>query len=249
MKRRFKIWEIIGILLTVILLLMVFYVYDSRQDRRSVSSEGTGTALSSSSEETDTALSSPVLSEADAQSTSETGNSASPDRAGLQMKSDGAGEAETESPGEQEVADFPGKQSAAANLSEEQGATADISAEQDTDTARIMDGFLAIYNADFRDQKKSYIQYYNAKGEPMIILFEDPSEVEYMLYDRESDNAKCGQYVLYRADKADDGSWSPEAASILDMYAYVYDTGKVIRSGRTAWSDPGTQEYIDATEN
>ena len=54
---------------------------------------------------------------------------------------------------------------------------------------------------------------------------------------------------LYRADKADDGSWSPEAASILDMYAYVYDTGKVIRSGRTAWSDPGTQEYIDATEN
>ena len=95
MKRRFKIWEIIGILLTVVLLLMVFYVYDSRQDRRSSSSEETDTALSSSSEETDTALSSPVLTEADAQSASETGNSASSDRAGLQMKSDDAGEAET----------------------------------------------------------------------------------------------------------------------------------------------------------
>lgn len=238
MKRRFKIGEIIGILLMVVLLLTTFYVYDSRLDRRSASNE-----------ETDTALSSPILTEADAQNTSDADNSALSDHVSVQANADDAGGAETESSAKQDVTDSPEKQSTAADLSAEQDAEADFSAEQDAENARIMDGFLAIYDADFRDQKKSYIQDYNAKGEPRIILFEDPSEVEYLLYDRESDNGKCGQYVLYRAEKADDGSWSPNEASILDMYAYVYATGRVIRSGRTAWSDPGTQEYIDATEN
>ena len=40
---------------------------------------------------------------------------------------------------------------------------------------------------------------------------------------------------------------SLQEARILDMYAYVIDTGEVIDSGRQAWGDVGTSEYREAT--
>jgi hypothetical protein len=43
------------------------------------------------------------------------------------------------------------------------------------------------------------------------------------------------------------GSWSIEEATLLDEYAYVYETGEVIASGKTSWSDVGTQEFRDMT--
>lgn len=50
------------------------------------------------------------------------------------------------------------------------------------------------------------------------------------------------QAVVY-----EDGSYSPTDARILDMYAYVVDTGQVVLSGKKAWSDLGNAEYREVT--
>lgn len=43
-----------------------------------------------------------------------------------------------------------------------------------------------------------------------------------------------------------DGTREMKEAVILDMYAVENVTGKVIASGRRAWSDLGTREYREA---
>ena len=78
-------------------------------------------------------------------------------------------------------------------------------------------------------------------------VYEDDDKVRFLVYDRVSKNEKCLLYVYHEADKASDGSYSLQEARILDMYAYVIDTGEVIDSGRQAWGDVGTSEYREAT--
>lgn len=117
---------------------------------------------------------------------------------------------------------------------------------QQAEYQRIMDGYRAVYNVCFKGQGKEFREDYDAKGNSRILLNETDSEIEYMVYDRTSRNEKCGLYVYYRVKKAADGTWSPMEAEILGMYAYVYDSGKVIDSGKKAWSDPGTEEYQEA---
>lgn len=112
---------------------------------------------------------------------------------------------------------------------------------------KIRDGYMAVYDRIFREQDDSFFESYDAKGNLRIILHEDDRKVEYLMYDRESENGKCGLYVYYSVQKNEDGSWSPADARILDMYAWVYDSGAVISSGKTAWADLGTEEYREAT--
>lgn len=115
------------------------------------------------------------------------------------------------------------------------------------DYQQIRDGYMAVYDSIFREQDDSFFESYDAKGNLRIILHEDDYKVEYLMYDRESENGKCGLYVYYSVQKNEDGSWSPVDAQILDMYAWVYDSGEVISSGKTAWADPGTKIYQEAT--
>ena len=79
-----------------------------------------------------------------------------------------------------------------------------------------------------------------------MLVYEDDDKVRFLVYDRVSKNEKCLLYVYHEADKAPDGSYSLQEARILDMYAYVIDTGEVIDSGRQAWGDVGTSEYREA---
>lgn len=111
----------------------------------------------------------------------------------------------------------------------------------------IRTGYQAIYDKHFQKQNNSFIEDYNAKGYLRIILHEDDSSVEYLVYDRESANGRCGLYVYYRSQKDGTGAWSPSEASILDIYAYVHDTGDVIRSGKKQWADTGEKLYRSVT--
>lgn len=112
---------------------------------------------------------------------------------------------------------------------------------------KIKKGYRTIYDTCFQEEGYSFTEDYDAKGNSRAILKEDETSVEYLVYDRESPNGLCGLYVYYRAPRAADGSWSPMDAEILDIYAYVYAGDSVISSGKTGWSDAGSEEYRDAT--
>lgn len=112
---------------------------------------------------------------------------------------------------------------------------------------RITEGYRAVYDSFFEINGYDFTEASDAKGNSRVILHEDEAGVEYLVYDRESANGKCGLYVYYRSEKAEDGSWSPSEASLLDIYAYVYDSGEVVSSGKTDWADKGSQAYCEAT--
>lgn len=112
---------------------------------------------------------------------------------------------------------------------------------------RIEEGFQAVYDAVFAGRGDTYTKSSDAKGNLRIILEEDKTQIRYLAYDRESENGQCELYVAYLCEKAADGSWSPMEAKMLDTYAYVYDTGKVIASGKTSWEEGGSWEYQEAT--
>lgn len=109
------------------------------------------------------------------------------------------------------------------------------------------EGYKAIYDSIFKDQNYSFTKEYDAKGRSRVVLYEDNSIVRYLVYDRESNNGKCGIYVYYESKKAEDGSWSVTNASIIDMYAYVYNSSDVVSSGKIHWDDTASSEYRNVT--
>ena len=53
--------------------------------------------------------------------------------------------------------------------------------------------------------------------------------------------------MLYEAKKNSEGTYITDDAYILGMFAYDTDFGEVIDSGKTNWSDIGTEKYRNAT--
>lgn len=104
----------------------------------------------------------------------------------------------------------------------------------------------AVYDAVLAEEGFSYEVYYNAKGNLYIDLgsktSEDGEVYSYSLvYDRASKNGACELLVLYRSLEGSDNE------TIVDMYAVETATGKVVASGKKAWSDVGTEEYREMT--
>lgn len=110
------------------------------------------------------------------------------------------------------------------------------------DEQRILDGLLKVYEFVVGETGacESDITY-TAKCTPKMVVSED----SYILYDRVSVNGKCALYVLYENEGDAESVSDPQ---IVDMYAYEYESGKVIRADRHSWSDAGTKEYQWATE-
>ncbi len=126
---------------------------------------------------------------------------------------------------------------------------ADTEPVEDFDGQWIMeDGYRAIYDtlADDVSGDNFDVHYGASQYSSWCIVSEGEDAVWYLVYDRQSVNGKCGLYVYYESKKDDDGEWDKDNAVILDIYAYEYDTGEVISSGKTGWGDAGSQEYQDA---
>ena len=186
-----------------------------------------------------------------------------PAREGTETEAEGAAKQEKEQTYGEEESEGTAEQTygegEAAQLSEQQKEGETYSAEELEEAAeeqhmnqqlkqlRIKKGYRTIYDTCFQEEGYSFTEDYDAKGNSRAILKEDETSVEYLVYDRESQNGLCGLYVYYRAPRAADGSWSPMDAEILDIYAYVYAGDSVISSGKTGWSDAGSEEYRDAT--
>lgn len=119
--------------------------------------------------------------------------------------------------------------------------------EEQLKQMEIMNGYQAIYEEYFQRFGYGFTKEYDATGTLRAVLREDSEAVEYLIYDRESQNGKCGLYVYYLVSKEADGSWYPMDAEMRNTYAYVYESGQVVSSGKTDWSDAGSEEYQDVT--
>ena len=84
---------------------------------------------------------------------------------------------------------------------------------------------------------------YSASGNSRAILNENEEIIEFLAYDRLSENEKCELYVWYRSKKNADGSWHISEAEILDIFAYNVSTKDVVSSGKTSWSATGSEEH------
>lgn len=105
-----------------------------------------------------------------------------------------------------------------------------------------------VYDAVLAAEGFSYEVCYNAKGNLYIDLGTKVSDEEggktysyRLVYDRPSKNGACELFVLYRSVEGSDNE------AIVDMYAVETATGKVVVSGKKAWSDVGTKEYREMT--
>ena len=120
--------------------------------------------------------------------------------------------------------------------------------ELSLDQQKIEEGYYAIYRYYFGDLPDDIeISYGASESSSKCILSENEDDVEYLIYDRESKNGQCGLYVYYRSETDEDGSWDYANGTIIDICAYVYDSGDVICSGKTHWEDSGSESYREVT--
>ena len=111
------------------------------------------------------------------------------------------------------------------------------------ETNEIYDGYRTIYQQYFADEGCDFMISYGANGNSRVILNENEEIIEYLVYDRLSENEKCELYVWYRSKKNADGSWHISEAEILDIFAYNVSTKDVVSSGKTSWSATGSEEH------
>ena len=114
---------------------------------------------------------------------------------------------------------------------------------------QIVDGYKAIYEIYSDRSLDNFKIYYGTKvSSTKCILSENDNIVEYLVYNGKSKNEKCGIYVHYQNRKDNNGAWSDANAIIIDIYAYVYENGSVVSSGKTHWEDIASEAYQKATE-
>ena len=111
------------------------------------------------------------------------------------------------------------------------------------ETDEIYDGYRTIYQQYFADEGCDFMISYSASGNSRAILNENEEIIEFLAYDRLSENEKCELYVWYRSKKNADGSWHISEAEILDIFAYNVSTKDVVSSGKTSWSATGSEEH------
>ena len=115
------------------------------------------------------------------------------------------------------------------------------------ETDEIYDGYRTIYQQYFADEGCDFMISYSASGNSRAILNENEEIIEFLAYDRLSENEKCELYVWYRSKKNADGSWHISEAEILDIFAYNVSTKDVVSSGKTSWSATGNEKYYKVT--
>ncbi len=133
------------------------------------------------------------------------------------------------------------------NPASDNNSDAQHSTNADSEAEKIRNGALKIFDAYFASKGATFRENYTAKSNMYFILQESDAAITYLQYDRDSQNGRCGLYVLWKASKTAEGSWSPIDAQMQNTYAYEYGTGALAESGKTGWSDTGSEEYRKLT--
>lgn len=111
----------------------------------------------------------------------------------------------------------------------------------------ITDGYKAVYGFCSGRADDPEVYFGAKESSSRCILSEDEDTVEYLTYSGRSQNEKCGLYVRYLNKKNADGTWDNTDGTIVDIYAYVYESGVVVSSGKTQWEDAGSDAYREVT--
>lgn|GEM_PF-883263 len=117
----------------------------------------------------------------------------------------------------------------------EDTADADEQLQETNGNQQIDKGYQKICQTYLDSPKPQYKESYDAKGNSYVIVFEDKTQIRYLIYDRDTDNGKYARYVYYQSDKGADGSWSLTEAKILDMYQYDYQSQAAEDLKKTSW--------------
>lgn len=108
-------------------------------------------------------------------------------------------------------------------------------AERDLESKRERNAALKIFDKYFAAKGFTFKESYTAKGDMYFVLSESRLDIIYLQYNRDSQDGKCGLYILFKASKSSDGSWSPSDAHMLNTYTYEYSTGLIAKSSRAYW--------------
>ncbi|EIK80102.1 hypothetical protein CGSMWGv55152_03212 [Gardnerella vaginalis 55152] len=108
-------------------------------------------------------------------------------------------------------------------------AARDLALEKERNAAlKIFDKYFAAEGFTFKEN-------YTAKGDMYFVLNESRSDITYLQYNRDSQDGKCGLYILFKASKSSNGSWSPSDAHMQSTYTYEYSTGLIAKSSKAEW--------------
>lgn len=108
-------------------------------------------------------------------------------------------------------------------------------AARDLESKKERNAALKIFDKYFAAKGFTFKESYTAKGDMYFVLNESLSDITYLQYNRDSQDGKCGLYILFKASKSSDGSWSPSDAHMQNTYTYEYSTGLIAKSSRAYW--------------
>ncbi|MFU0538257.1 YcxB family protein [Gardnerella vaginalis] len=108
-------------------------------------------------------------------------------------------------------------------------------AARDLESKKERNAALKIFDKYFAAEGFTFKENYTAKGDMYFVLNESRSDITYLQYNRDSQNGKCGLYILFKALKSSNGSWSPSDAYMQSTYMYEYSTGLIAKSSKAEW--------------
>lgn len=108
-------------------------------------------------------------------------------------------------------------------------------AARDLESKKERNAALKIFDKYFAAQGFTFKENYTSKGDMYFVLNESRSDITYLQYNRNSQDGKCGLYILFKASKSSNGSWSPSDAHMQNTYTYEYSTGLIAKSSRAEW--------------
>ena len=108
-------------------------------------------------------------------------------------------------------------------------------AARDLESKKERNAALKIFDKYFAAKGFTFKENYTAKGDMYFVLNESRSDITYLQYNRDSQDGKCGLYILFKASKSSNGSWSPSDAHMQNTYTYEYSTGLIAKSSSVDW--------------
>lgn len=110
-----------------------------------------------------------------------------------------------------------------------------IDKQESEQNQNIDEGYLKIYETYIKKDNTEFKKNYDPKGYSYIVIFDDSTQIRYLMFDRDNQEENTARYIYYKNIKHPDGSWSMMDSEILDMYQYNYKSKEIKDLHQTSW--------------